>query len=132
MNKELIYKILNETPDIYGDFYFTKDNIRYYIHENLNMFFDGIKKGDKIFTNETTIVSIIGYSDNATRKYIKILTSDINLNIDFLKTILDNTTDIIYAKYKKNNPITAVLLKNRFEVVALRGKEILLIKANKG
>jgi hypothetical protein len=40
--------LLEEFPDLYGDFYITKSNLRLFIKENKHLFYECLKKGDKI------------------------------------------------------------------------------------
>jgi len=67
---------LQELSDLFGDFYITKDNLRLFIKENLDLLFDNLKKGDMIAFDEKAVAVVVGFSDNANRKYIKILAND--------------------------------------------------------
>ena len=74
MEKQLIENILKNLIDLYGDFYITKNNLRYSIKENVDLLCECVKKGDRLFLDEKGIAVVLGYSDNAPRKYIKIRT----------------------------------------------------------
>ena len=72
-----ITEMVQEIPDNWAEFYATKDNLRLYYKQNLELLFDSLKKGDKICYNENSIVLVAGFSDNNRRKYIKFLTKSI-------------------------------------------------------
>jgi len=131
LEKEKISVLLDEVYDIYGDFYITRNNLRLFIRENSYLLFDNIKKGDKISYNDSSLVVVTGFSDNSDRKYVKILSKDVQ-ETDKLVKELDSLNIDLYAKFKKNNPLVPVLLKNGFVFKAGRGKEILLVKTKKG
>ncbi len=126
--KQIVKELIEEIPDIYGDFYITKDNLRLYIRENLDLLFECLKFGDKIvFDEKYGIIFIYGWSDKSNRNYIKILSKDQQSADKLLKITLWNFGNIdLYAKIKLNNPIKEVLEKNNFSFLGNRGKEILL------
>jgi len=125
--RESLEFTLQEYSDIYGDFYITKDNLRLFLKENPDVLFDCLKKGDKIAFGESTGFAVVfGYSDNANRKYLKLLTKSDESSDKLIKVIQQNVSNDLYAKIKKNNPIRKVLERNNFRFVGDRGKEILL------
>lgn len=125
--KENLEFSLQEFSDIYGDFYITKDNLRLFLKENSDLLFECLKKGDKIAFGESTGFAVVfGYSDNAKRKYLKLLTKSDEASDKLVKVIQQNVSDDLYAKIKKNNPVRKILEKNNFRFVGDRGKEILL------
>jgi len=124
--KELT-SISNKLVDYYGDFYITHDNLRLYIKDNLNLLFEMIAKGDKLYWNEDSLVLITGYSDNFNRKYLKILTSDIKKLNKLLSEVLDNLNICLYCKIKKANPLINLLYVMGFKFFGSRGKEMLLL-----
>jgi hypothetical protein len=126
--KKQITSLLCELTDVYGDFYITRDNLRLFIKENLNVLFDCLKKGDKIAFDDSGVVVICGFSDKADRKYLKFLTRNPDDTEKFLKVIAWNLNCDLYVKIKKNNPLKDVLQKNYFRFAGDRGKEILLVK----
>ena len=140
-DKEKIDYILNEIVDIYGDFYTTKNNIRLMLRDNSHILYEDLKKGDKIVYADEGILFVTGFSDNARRKYVKIL-SDSESNASKLIRFLNlQLTDIeLYVKIKKENPILKSFQTKGFKFVGDRGKEILLcrkpikddFKVNKG
>jgi len=75
---------------------------------------------------------VVGFSDHSNRKYLKILTNDLdrvdNLLINFLSSFSDGLD--IYAKVKKNNPLKVVLEQHSFIFSGSRGREILLVRKN--
>ena len=126
--KEIDY-ILNEIVDIYADFYTTKNNIRLMIRENSHILYEDLKKRDKIIYGEEGILFVTGFSDNARRKYVKILSDNAenaSKLIKFLNLQLPNIE--LYVKIKKENPILKSFQTNEFKFVGDRGKEILLCR----
>ena len=128
---DAIESTLLELNDTYSDYYITKNNLRLSIKENLLTLFDGLKRGDKIAFDENAIGVIVGYSDNAPRKYLKILAKDDKSIEALIKIISWNIKEDLWVKIKKNNPMLKVLEKNYFKFHAGRGKESLLVKRKK-
>jgi hypothetical protein len=126
--KSEISFLISETTDTYGDFYITKNNLRLFIKDNLDVFFDCIKKGDKIAFDKEGIAVITGFSDKMPRKYLKILAKDINHVPSLLKVVFWNIKEDLYIKVKKNNPLKDILTKNGFKFKGGRGREILLVR----
>ncbi len=125
-----IVGILNDISDSYSDFYLTKENMRLYLKENSELMFEGLKNGDKItYEEELGIIFITGWSDNFSRKYVKILAKDSHSAGKLIKRMLWElkNTDL-YIKIKTNNPIKQILEENKFNFKGLRGKEILLMR----
>lgn len=125
--EKLIWLLMEEMSDEYNDFYITRNNLRLYIKQNIELLFDCLRKGDKIvFADKEGIVFITGWSDDAQRKYIKILSRDNEGADRLIKVSFQNVECDLYAKVKKNSPIKTILEKNRFKWVGNRGKEVLL------
>ena len=118
--------LMADLVDAYGDFYLTKDNLRLFIKENQDILYEGLSKGDKIAFYENGLAVVVGFSDNAPRKYIKILAKDDASAESLLKILFWNTDCDLYAKVKKTNPLKNVLERNGFYFLGGRGKEILL------
>jgi len=131
-----IERIISEIPDTYRDFYITKNNLRIYIKENIHILYECLKKGDKIVYGEEGIVVVTGFSDNAKRKYLKILARDDKSTERLLKILFWNVKSDLWIKLKKNNPSVKVLQsegeyeenKLKFIIKGYRGSEILLLK----
>ncbi len=129
-NKIIITELLENFPDAYRDLYITKDRLRYFLKENLDLLYAGLEKGDKIIYDENIgFIYICGYSDKFPRKFIKIL-SETPENADkLIKVMLWNIgNEELYWKGKINNPLKEVLEKNKFKFKGARGKEILLVR----
>jgi len=125
--KEVVWSLLQDLPDIYKDFYITKNNLRLFIRENLDLLYDCLKKGDRIaFDENLGMILIYGFSDKSPRKYVKILTKDDESASHLLKILAWNIKEDLYAKVKKTNPLKRTLERNGFRFSADRGKEILL------
>ena len=121
--------LLDELVDVYTDFYITRNNLRLYIKENKDLLFKCLKKGDKIaFDEKKGIIFATGWSDKASRKYLKILARDDESADKLLKIFLWHINCDIYIKVKKNNPIKKVLQRNNFRFAGDRGREILLLR----
>lgn len=121
-----IRSTLADLKDLFGDFYITKNNLRLFILDNLDILFDCLKKGDKVAFDEHGVAVILGYSDNAPRKYLKVLARDLKDVDGLLKVIYWNMKEDLYCKVKNNNPLKDQLLRSGFKFVGGRGKEILL------
>ena len=124
--KKQIFNLLNELTDLYGDFYITRNNIRLYIKENIEILYKCLHNGDKIIFNEEGIVIVTGWSDKSPRKYLKLLAKDDKITDKLIKNINWNISEELYCKIKKTNPLKNILLKNRWKFAGDRGKEILL------
>jgi len=130
--KEKIWQFVNETDDVYRDFFITKDNSRLFIKENLNVLFECLKNGDKIAYNKKGIVLVTGFSDDFKRHYIKFLTKDENTAEDLLRVLSWNLKVDFYCKIKKSNNIVNILKRNGFKFLGSRGNEILLVRKYRG
>ena len=127
--KKIIESITGECSDLFGDAYITKNNLRLFLRENVGLLFEGLSKGDKIaYEEDRGFVFICGYSDNAPRKYIKILTKDEDSTNRLVKTLQWHVKEDLFCKIKKNNPIKRVLERNGFRWAGDRGKECLLCR----
>jgi len=127
--KKIIQNILNDFIDAFGDTYITRNNLRLYIKENIDVVFEGLSKGDKIsYEDNSGFILIDGYSDKASRKYIKIVTLSDNATNRLLKTLNWHVKDDLYVKISKNNPVKRVLERNGFRFAGDRGKQILLCR----
>jgi len=123
----IISGILEEITDVYSDFYITRDNLRLAIKENLDLLFENLEKGDKlVYSEEDGIVVLTGFSDNADRKYLKILSKSIENADRLLKVVNWYIKPELFAKIKKNNPIRKALEMKGFRFFGDRGDEILL------
>jgi len=127
-DKKQIFSILGELSDYYSDFYITRNNIRLYIKENLELLFKLLGEGDKILFDDGGLIVITGYSDKSPRKYVKLLAKDESIADKLLKNLDWNLSEDVFIKIKKNNPLKQVLLKNKYKFIGDRGKEILLMK----
>ena len=86
--KSQIESIISDIIDPFREFYITKDNLRLYLSDNSHLLFEGLNKNDKVIWGNEGIIFIHGYSDNSPRKYIKILSDNLN-NADSLLKILN-------------------------------------------
>lgn len=127
--KQEVESIMSDLLDTYSDFYLTKNNLRLFIKENTHLLYDSLKKGDKIaYSEHDGIALITGWSDRAPRKYVKILSKDVNSANRLLKIIAWNVNCDMWIKIKKNNPIKNILPTNNFKFAGNRGKEILFVR----
>ena len=129
--RKFIGYILDNTCDLYSDFYVTSNNIRIPIRDNPDVLFDYLNKGDVIAyeeNNENGLAFVTGWSDKAFRKYVKVLTKDEHLASNLLKIINFSANIDLYAKLKKNNPLIKVFQRNGFSFKGDRGSEILLMR----
>jgi len=125
--------ILSNLLDSYLDFYTTKQNLRLFIKDNLEIVFKSLEKGDYIFydTEENGLLFVFGYSDNFNRKYIKLLTKNINSVHILLLSLFINIKEDLYIKLNKRNPLIPLLLYYNFEFMGNRGREVLMVRRRK-
>lgn len=129
--KRFVQNALENNVDLFSDFYVTKDNIRIGIRENSDILFNYLQKGDVIVyeeNNENGLALVTGWSDKASRKYVKLLSKDEHLASNLLKIINWNANIDLYAKLKKNNPLIKVFQRNGYSFKGDRGSEILLMR----
>ena len=92
-----VLNTLDNLIDLYGDFYITKNNLRLFIKENLGIVFKDLSKGDIVIYEEKKGVGfIVGYSDKANRKYLKLLTKDTKIANRLLRVIFWNLNTDLY------------------------------------
>jgi len=132
MENEKIKSIIENITDLYGDFYITKQRIRYAINENVDLLFKCIEKGDKLFVVENGVAVVVGYSDSAPRKYVKILTTNNGVAETLLKRINKEIPEELYAKIKNENPCKKVFEKCGYIFAGGRGREVLLVRKIEG
>lgn len=123
-----IRKIVNEVIDEYRDFYLTKNNLRLFIRENLDLLFENVEKGDLIVFSDNSITLMTGFADKSSRKYLKVLARTEEEQIDIINKVLSTIDIDLYIKPKKNNPLVRTLKKLRFVFVGGRGEEILMFR----
>jgi hypothetical protein len=122
-----IFGLLQEVNDPYSDAYITKNNIRLFIRENFDVLKTCLKQGDKISFNEKGLAVVVGYSDKAPRKYLKLLIKDLEDAPGLVKKLYWHLKEDLFCKVKNNNPLKDVLLSNGFRFIGGRGKEVLLV-----
>lgn len=127
-DRDKVLNIMGEIPDLYGDFFITRDNIRLFLRDNSDLLFSCLRKGDKIAFNDKAIAFLTGYSDNANRKYFKVLFEEENELDKVIKAFLWSIKEKVWVKVKKNSPAVNVLKRNGFKFKGSRGKEVLLVK----
>ena len=123
--------------DKYFDGYITINKERKFLSEyNIaeKVFNNIIKKGDKGFILDNNgkiraLLLIIGYSDKFPRKYVKLLAENSKYTIDMLKFLKWNYFEKdLYAKFKKENPLSTMIIKTGFIKIGDRGRELLFFK----
>ena len=130
MKYKKLYQFFEKYIDSYGDCYLTHQNLRYSIKENVKMLIDCVENGDMLYQGDNGYLLITGFSDNAERKYIKIITEDLNS----AKELLNQAKDIeenLWIKLKNHNPMIKICEECGFKKIANRGKEILMCRLNK-
>ena len=125
--EQQIFSLLNDVTDVFQDAYITKNNLRLMLRENFDIFNSDLKKGNKIIFNENGLVAVVGFSDSAPRKYLKVLVKDLVYVPSLLKKMYWHLKTDVFAKVKENNPLKNVLMKNGFRFLGSRGKEVLLV-----
>lgn len=120
--------LLEEISDSYRDFYITRNNLRLFIRENTDLLYNILKQGDKIAYGNEGVALVTGFSDNSSRKYVKILSKDEESANRLLKILLSHIKCDLWIKVKKDNPLKKVLENNNFKYFGNRGREVLLYR----
>ena len=128
VDEKKVRNLITEIPDLLGDFYITRSNIRLHIRENIQLLFESISKGDKIAYNENGVIITTGFGDNFPRHYIKILTKDNDTASKLIQVLLSNLNCDLWCKIKRNNPVRYALYSRGFKIHKGRGKEMLLLR----
>jgi len=145
--KLAIQFLLSEIPDVYSEFYLTRNRLRIFIKENLALLFENLKKGDKIiYEKDRGIAIITGFAEKTieifdtktnetkivpSRKHIKILAKDAVSVERILKFAGWHFKEDLFCKMKRANPSLQIFLNNGYQFAGGRGKEILLRKPPK-
>jgi len=131
-DREEVLNVLNRIPDIYGDFYITKNNLRLFIRENLTTFLKEVAKGDLIVWSDEGIAVVVGIADRGNRNYVKIIASNGFAANDLYKSIeKEYRGKELWSKIKRNNPFLKTLEYNGWTFSHGRGKEVLMHKVLK-
>jgi hypothetical protein len=125
-----LFDFLSCTNDRYEDFYVTIDKERKFLKNNWYLIKKVLHKHecyglvDKGFNGIIMIVRDKGF-----RPYVKLLTKSSKYNIDLLKFLKWNFSEIdLYFKLKKDNPLSEQIKRTGFIKVGDRGREILFFK----
>jgi len=125
-----LVEFFNRVPDKYEDFYLTENKERKFLKGNWSLIkkiletqevyglFQGNLKGLLIVLHEK------GF-----RPYIKLLSENSKYTIDMLKFLKWNYFEKdLYAKFKKENPLSTMIIKTGFIKIGDRGRELLFFK----
>lgn len=126
--------------DKFNDFYITSDNQRYFLSDSKiakKVFNTCLKHGDICYISEELgeingVLLIVGISDKAPRKYMKILATEVGIIDNMLKYINWNYSKDIYAKLNNKNPLIETFKRNGFNFLGGRGSQILLARNSNG
>lgn len=136
LNKKEKFSFLDYCSEVKDDdFYITRDNKRKFLN-NLEVadqvFNDVIKRGDLCYISEDKTINgillIVGFSDKAPRKYLKIHADNLKVVNGLLRVLNWNYEGEVFLKIKKTNPVFKLLRKYRFRMIGNRGKEVLFSK----
>lgn len=129
-NKIDVYDFLERVKDSFEDFYITKDKERYFLKKNW-LLIEKIVKYQEIyglFDNGLQGILII-LREKGYRPYIKLLATNRKYTIDLLKYLKWNFQEKeLFAKFKKQNPLSQLILKTGFSKIGDRGSEDLFCK----
>lgn len=135
--------IFCNNKDLYSDFYITHNNERKFLNNfeiAKQTFNNCFKHNDKAYIYKDNgiikgIILILGYSDKAERKYIKLLAFDKKISEQLIRYLVWHVDSEVFIKIKKNNPIVNILNQREFtfntfrnfgfKFAGLRDKEIL-------
>lgn len=132
-NKEIkfIDRVLDDTPDLMGDFYCVKDGIRLPLRENREILYKYIRFGDSVVYDDEGkgLALITGIADKTKRRYIKILSRDNKVVNNILKLVSWNifNTDL-YIQVHKNSKFMSTFQHNNFYLHKDLGNELILVR----
>jgi len=129
-NKIDVYEFLSRVNDYFEDFYITKEKERHFLKNNL-LLIEKILQHQEcygIFNNGLKAILIV-VRDKGYRPYIKLLAENSKYTIDLLKFLKWTYFEKdLYAKFKKENPLSTMIIKTGFSKVGDRGRELLFFK----
>jgi len=124
---EFVYRI----KDNFQDFYITSNKNRIFI-DNFKVIKKILKSQEYYIIDDKQVEGcLLIYREKNYRPYIKLLCSNIKYTNDLLKYLAWNfSSQEMFAKVKRNNPLAKILQKHGFIFKGNRGNEILLYKPN--
>jgi len=129
-NKIDVYDFLLKIIDRYEDFYLTKNKERKFLKNNWSLIINTLQKQEVygLESNGLKAIMII-VRDKGFRPYVKLLAENSKYTIDMLKFLKWNYFEKdLYAKFKKENPLSTMIIKTGFIKIGDRGKELLFFK----
>jgi hypothetical protein len=125
-----VVDFLSRVNDRNQDFYITFNKERKFLKGDGKLIKKVIRYQEVYGLNYSGLKGLlIIVRDKGFRPYLKILTESTKYNIDFLKWVKWNFSEIdLYCKFKKENPLATQILRTGFVRVGDRGKEILFFK----
>lgn len=131
-NKFIIEVLTTNIRDIYQDFYITKDKERLFFNniKNAQLYSKMLQRGEACFKNDDKgLLITYGIHDKSPRKYIKILTQDMESARRLLTVFLyQYGNKEFFIKIKRNNPLNRLVQGLGFIFLGGRGTEILLVR----
>jgi len=125
-----VYDFLSRVNDRFEDFYITKEKERHFLKNNL-LLIEKILQCQEcygIFNNGLKAILII-VKDKGYRPYVKLLAENSKYTIDLLKFLKWTYFEKdLYAKFKKENPLSTMIIKTNFIKIGDRGRELLFFK----
>lgn len=125
-----IYDFLSRINDKFEDFYITKEKGRHFLKNNLSLI-EKTLKYQKVYglMDDDLKGLLIILREKGFRPYVKILTESSKYNIDLLKFLKWNFSEIdLYIKLKKENLLSRQIKKTGFIMIGDRGRELLFFK----
>jgi hypothetical protein len=129
-NKIDMYEFLSRIPDKFEDFYLTKNKARHFLKNNWSLIEEVLKKQEIYGLDNNGLKAIlIIVKDKGFRPYVKLLAENSKYTIDMLKFLRWTYFEKdLYAKFKKENPLSTMIIKTGFIKIGDRGKELLFYK----
>ena len=143
MIQQLNKKRVNQKIDILDflsdnfnyDFYVTKDNIRYYINDNLNLF---LNESEPVlfYENCGDVEGVLGvwrgFGKDKKRHYVKICAKNVHVAKGLLTVLLWNSEfKNLFVKIRKDSEFVGIFREKNFRFKGGRGVQLLLHRKNK-
>jgi hypothetical protein len=125
-----VMDFLSRVNDRNQDFYITANKERKYLKGDWNLIKKVLKYQEVYGLNYDGLKGLlIIVREKGFRPYIKLLTESTKYNIDLLKFLKWNFSEIdLYCKFKRENPLATQILRTGFIRIGDRGKELLFFK----
>jgi len=124
-----VFEFIKRVKDKYEDMYITENKERIFL-KDLKIIEKLLRFQEVYVLEEKEIKGILLiYRSKGFRPYVKLLVENSKYTIDLLKFLKWNYFEKdLYAKFKKENPLSTMIIKTGFIKIGDRGRELLFFK----